>query len=577
MFVSNIISVIKLIFVYNLHTMYMYLYFLKNKFIKIYFLISIFLIFVSTTFIFGLFLFVGAAELSTFKTVPLISQTGGDSRITPLSSSKKTIDLFFSQRLDDHGSGTQKSFESFAKSQIPLTNGSISTGEIDGCILAIAEIAKCNRGNGTCTVNAVNAYKRRCSPTEDKEILLDRICLRPPSVDHNGRNLSPQDRVFFCQACVGRGLGLEGADRVCTAERLQNPSEGGNKVLTKNGQLSAKISVTRRAYQRLSNNNSIYEIMNNFSYPFFGNINAFAQDDLIDVDVIITALEIKNIGLNTSENNGAGGIVASQNETCTFTYSPGPGWVVENGPGTSQTNNGICSTTVKIKKVDTQTVFPNFFELPIFAQTEPSVGVCVGRACASVNLSSPTQVVTEATTDVLNFFKTRCFFPGQKLSDGRECSSEESLSVKILDFLLALARIVVLLAIVYAGYLLMLGKEKEGRDILRHSIIGLVLVFMIATLVNLVERSISEKSSQPFAEFVTSIVSNFVIPIAASISLVYFVIGGYFVLTAGGNSNQVSKGWSYMRNAIIGLIIVILSFSMAQIITNIAMNFVASI
>ncbi len=548
-------------------------FFSRPSFTKIYLLIVGFLIFppIITALATPLAQPENRSVLSTsFEQTQPVNQINSDQIISPSSFIDNT-NLPFFQKSEDKNFILQ---ESFANVRLPVTEGTIFTGEEDSCILAIAEIAKCKPGNGSCVENAVKKYKKQCSPTEDKEFLKNNICLRHPSISHDGRVASSQQRIFNCQSCVGRGVGLEGAVDICKPENLKDPPKG-NKVLTKNGQLSARISVTQKS--RSANNDNIYlEMANQISNPFFGYINVFAENDEL-IEINIRASEIKNIRLNTNvDTDGLGGIVPSQNETCTFTYNPGPGWVIMSGPGTSQTNNGICSTTVKIKR-NTQTVFYNFFELPAYAQTGEGVEVCVDGVCASINLSAASQVIADATTDVLNFFSTRCFFPGQELPDGSDCSPEDSLSVKILNFLLVLARIIVLLAIIYAGYLLMLGKEKEGRDALRQSVIGLVLVFLIATLVSLIERSISAKSTQPFAEFVSSIVSNFVIPIAGVLSLAYFVIGGYFVLTGGGNSNQVSKGWSYMRNAIIGLVVVILSFSIAQIITNVVIDFISSI
>jgi hypothetical protein len=46
-----------------------------------------------------------------------------------------------------------------------------------------------------------------------------------------------------------------------------------------------------------------------------------------------------------------------------------------------------------------------------------------------------------------------------------------------------------------------------------------------------------------------------------SIFLILVVLGAYHIFTAGGDQSKVDKGKSYMRNATIGLVIVLMSYS----------------
>lgn len=48
-----------------------------------------------------------------------------------------------------------------------------------------------------------------------------------------------------------------------------------------------------------------------------------------------------------------------------------------------------------------------------------------------------------------------------------------------------------------------------------------------------------------------------------TIFLVLFIYAGFLWMTAGGNSDQVKKATSMMRNAVIGLIIIFLSYSIS--------------
>lgn len=56
--------------------------------------------------------------------------------------------------------------------------------------------------------------------------------------------------------------------------------------------------------------------------------------------------------------------------------------------------------------------------------------------------------------------------------------------------------------------------------------------------------------------------------LAAMISVVFIIIGGYFYITSAGNPAQAGKGKSTLVNALIGLTLVILSYIIVQIVYN---------
>ena len=63
-------------------------------------------------------------------------------------------------------------------------------------------------------------------------------------------------------------------------------------------------------------------------------------------------------------------------------------------------------------------------------------------------------------------------------------------------------------------------------------------------------------------------VINIMLLLAGVIAVLFMVIGGYFYMTAAGNQEQVEKGKNTAVNAIIGLIIIILSFVIINVIVN---------
>lgn len=61
---------------------------------------------------------------------------------------------------------------------------------------------------------------------------------------------------------------------------------------------------------------------------------------------------------------------------------------------------------------------------------------------------------------------------------------------------------------------------------------------------------------------------NIMLLLAGVVAVLFMVIGGYFYMTAAGNQEQVEKGKNTAVNAIIGLIIIILSFVIINVIVN---------
>lgn len=54
-------------------------------------------------------------------------------------------------------------------------------------------------------------------------------------------------------------------------------------------------------------------------------------------------------------------------------------------------------------------------------------------------------------------------------------------------------------------------------------------------------------------------IADIVFAVAGSVALLFFVIGGFTILTSAGNDKRVSQGKEYLKNAIIGLVIIFTS------------------
>lgn len=55
---------------------------------------------------------------------------------------------------------------------------------------------------------------------------------------------------------------------------------------------------------------------------------------------------------------------------------------------------------------------------------------------------------------------------------------------------------------------------------------------------------------------------------AGSIAVVFVIIGGYFYITSGGNEEQAEKGKKTLVNAIIGVVIILMSNAIINVVVN---------
>jgi lysylphosphatidylglycerol synthetase-like protein (DUF2156 family) len=67
-------------------------------------------------------------------------------------------------------------------------------------------------------------------------------------------------------------------------------------------------------------------------------------------------------------------------------------------------------------------------------------------------------------------------------------------------------------------------------------------------------------------------VIQILLSIAGVLAVLFFIIGGFFYITASGNEETAEKGKSIVINAIIGLVIIILSYVIVSVISSLVTN-----
>jgi hypothetical protein len=70
------------------------------------------------------------------------------------------------------------------------------------------------------------------------------------------------------------------------------------------------------------------------------------------------------------------------------------------------------------------------------------------------------------------------------------------------------------------------------------------------------------------ADLMVDIIQNILLPIAGIVAVLFIIVGGFQYMLAGANEDLAKKGKSTLTNAIIGLIIIILSYVIVTVVVN---------
>jgi len=170
--------------------------------------------------------------------------------------------------------------------------------------------------------------------------------------------------------------------------------------------------------------------------------------------------------------------------------------------------------------------------------------------------------------------KYECIFPTTT------CSADKSMLVGIASYFYYIAGAIAVLVIVWGGYQYMTdaGNGKEGgMKSLKRGVIGLLIV-IAAPLIMGLSRGVIDKldfatveGNSPGETTVNVIarILDWVIPLAGISAVLFLVYGGFLITMSGGDSTRTQKGRDAVKNAVIGLIIIIIAFAIKQSIISI--------
>lgn len=73
------------------------------------------------------------------------------------------------------------------------------------------------------------------------------------------------------------------------------------------------------------------------------------------------------------------------------------------------------------------------------------------------------------------------------------------------------------------------------------------------------------------SELIRTII-NWSLYFSAILAVIYIIIGGYTYIMAGGDENAAKKGRVALTNAIIGLVMIVFSYALVQVVYNFLIN-----
>ncbi len=143
-------------------------------------------------------------------------------------------------------------------------------------------------------------------------------------------------------------------------------------------------------------------------------------------------------------------------------------------------------------------------------------------------------------------------------------------------FLYAISSVVAVLAMVYGGYQYITSplNKEGGLKTIQNAAIGLVVILMASVASKFIEASFKGGTlvKEPFINLVKQLIANFLLPVSSVVTLFFIVIAGYQWITSQGDSRKVEDAKNNLKNAVIGLVIVLASFSVTQLIIYIVTN-----
>ena len=187
-------------------------------------------------------------------------------------------------------------------------------------------------------------------------------------------------------------------------------------------------------------------------------------------------------------------------------------------------------------------------------------------------------------------FGARCFFPTAVKQDGvQDCKYKDSIVGALIDFLIFLGPFVAVLVVLYGGYLYYFaafgGSADAGRKAITAGVSGLVVLVLISGFKLFIlsfSPSRINNNSITIDNLAEKISITILIPIfqilqvgAAAFALVSIIFAGYWYIIgmSQGQQEAIKRGRNGVRNAVIGLVLILLSVTIVALLSNFVNSF----
>ncbi len=158
----------------------------------------------------------------------------------------------------------------------------------------------------------------------------------------------------------------------------------------------------------------------------------------------------------------------------------------------------------------------------------------------------------------------------QQLEDPMGLSSDhpiDDIIAKISTWVFALASPLAILMGIWAAVLFISAggspdKIKKGKETLTWAVIGLAVVLLANSMVNIVQTKIGETGNTP--EGVIAVLTNYLPTIGGPLAIVMFIIGAFLYST--GNPKNITKANQIFIWTSVGLVLLIAAASIGTIV-----------
>lgn len=180
----------------------------------------------------------------------------------------------------------------------------------------------------------------------------------------------------------------------------------------------------------------------------------------------------------------------------------------------------------------------------------------------------------------------RCVIPTK---DPNQCKWDQSILGKVVDLMVAFGPVLAVLLIMYGGYQYYFsgftGQEKKAQQTVSAGVVGLIIITMVSMYRGFILSFTPEVGAANGVTYINlgqRLVLTILVPIvnvlrigAAAFAILSLIFAGYSYASGvvTGDSSASKKGMMGLKNALIGILLVVLSITLSALLSNFVQSF----